>query len=406
MKRRSYGIWIVLGLLALLFSFFYLWFTLFPGGVSTQALTYFKAEQIQNGRAYSFLPRLIYVLSFLFQAGFLVWFIWSGRAESLSRRCLQFPRGKAWVGILTFFVIVWVYLCLIQLPLSFLSGFYWQHLWGFSTQSLGSWVKDFIQESGLDLLISGAGVLFLFSAFRMWPKTWWISCTFFFSLWLIIQSVVWPIWVAPLFNRFEPVQNPEISAMVHELADKAGLEIDQILVMDASKRTTKANAYFAGLGGTKRIVLYDNLIRDYSPEEIKAVLAHEIAHWQKGHIVKGLLLGILGSLILWGGAYLVLGPGRTGNRHPPEVWAVFLLFVMVATFVSSPVQNYISRQMEIEADQTAIQLTGDAQAAIRLQTHLALKNRSDLSPPEFIEWFSYTHPSVLTRIEKIKEQGK
>jgi STE24 endopeptidase len=404
LQPRSNTLWIFLISLALLFSSLYLWSTLFPGPVDSRALSFFKAEQIQAGRTYSIGPRLTYLLSFLLQVSFLIWFIRSGRAWSLSRKCEQWAHEREWLGILTFFLVVWMALKLISLPMNFFNGFYWQHLWGFSTQSMGSWWLDYTKEAGLDLLMSGIGVLLLFLAFRIWPRTWWMMSALFFSVWLIIQSVFWPIVVAPLFNRFEPIHNVEVTTMVHELAQKAGLGIDQILVMDASQRTTKANAYFAGLGETKRIVLYDNLLNQYSQEEVRAVIAHEMAHWQKGHIIKGLLLGILGSFILWGGAYIALRAGISGNHYPPMTWAVFLLFIMLASFASNPIQNTISRQMEVEADQTAVRLTGDTASAIRLQMNLSLRNRSDLSPPSFIEWFGYTHPSVLSRIEKIKEQ--
>lgn len=404
-QTRANTLWVFLISMALLFSTLYLWFTLSPGPVDSEALTLFKTEQIQAGRAYSIGPRFTYILSFLLQIVFLIVLIRSGRAWQLSSVCERWARGREWLGIIAFYFTLWILFNAISLPLSFINGFYWQHLWGFSTQTLGSWWLDFLIQAGLDLMISGVGVLLLFWAFRIWPRTWWIMGALFFSLWLIIQSVLWPIVIAPLFNHFEPVQNHEVTNMVHELAEGASLEIGEILVMDASQRTTKANAYFAGLGHTKRIVLYDTLLTQYSLDEVKAVIAHEIAHWQKGHIVKGILLGILGSFIVWGGAYLVLRSGITGNHYPPMAWAVFLLFIMLASFVSNPIQSSISRQMEIEADQTSVLLTGDKTAAMRLQINLALRNRSDLSPPPFIEWFSYTHPSVLTRIEKIKEQG-
>lgn len=401
MKVESRIIWALLIFFALLFSFLYLWFTLFPGAIKPETLNYFSVEQIQKGRAYSFVPRLMYIIGFLSQVGFLLWLIGSGRAESISRLCLRNTRGHHWFGILTFFLVIWFILSFIRFPLNYWSGFYWQHQWGFSTQTFGTWITDYFKESVIDLLISSGGVLLLFLAFKLWPRSWWLVGALFFSLWLVIQSVLWPILIAPLFNRFEPVRNPKVTTMVQELADKAGLHIDQILVMDASQRTTKANAYFAGLGETKRIVLYDNLLNQYSFDEVKAVIAHEMAHWQKGHIVKGIFLGILVSFLIWGCAYLVIRPGIIGNTYPPSVWAVFLLFVMLAMFMISPIQNYSSRQMELEADQTAVFLTEDPKAAVRLQMNLALRNRSDLSPPPFIEWFSYTHPSVLTRIEKI-----
>lgn len=402
-QTRANILWILLISMALLFSSLYLWFTLFPGPVGSEALSFFTLEQIQDGRAYSIGPRLTYILSFVLQVAFLIWLIQSGRAWQLSSACERWARGREELGILAFFFVLWILVNIIRLPFSFFNGFYWQHLWGFSTQSMGSWWLDFLKEEGLDLIMSGVGVLLLFWAFKIWPTTWWIVGALFFSAWLIIQSVLWPIVVAPLFNHFEPVQNSGVTRMVHELAGEAGLDINEILVMDASQRTTKANAYFAGLGHTKRIVLYDNLLNQYSLEEVKAVIAHEMAHWQKGHIVKGILLGILGSFIVWGCAYLVLRSGIRGNHYPPMAWAVFMLFLLLATFVSNPIQNLISRQMEIEADQTSVHLMGDATAAMSLQMNLALRNRSDLSPPPFLEWFSYTHPSVLTRIEKIKE---
>lgn len=404
-QTRANMLWVFLISMALLFSTLYLWFTLFPGPVDSEALTLFKPEQIQAGRAYSIGPRFTYIISFLLQVAFLIGLIRSGRAWQLSSACEQWARGKEGLGILGFYFTLWILLNVISLPLSFINGFYWQHLWGFSTQTLGSWWLDFFKQAGLDLIIGGVGVLLLFWAFRIWPRTWWIMGALFFSAWLIIQSVLWPIVIAPLFNHFEAVRNHEVTSMVDELAEEAGLEIDEILVMDASQRTTKANAYFAGLGHTKRIVLYDTLLTQYSLEEVKAVIAHEMAHWQKGHIAKGILLGILGSFIVWGGAYLVLRSGIRRNHYPPMAWAVFMLYIVLTSFVSNPIQSSISRQMEIEADQTSVLMTKDTTAAMRLQINLALRNRSDLSPPSFIEWFSYTHPSVLTRIEKIKEQG-
>lgn len=403
MKTRSTMIWIPLIALTLLFSLVYLWYALFPGSIRPEAVQLFGMEQIQQGRDYSKGIRISYILNFMFQVLFLIWILASGRGSRLSRACEQWARGRKWLGYLAFYLVIWLLLTLISLPFTFFSGFYWQQLWGFSTQTFLAWWGDFLKESLLDLVMGGVGVCLLFLAFRLWPKTWWLICGMLFSLWLVIQSLLWPVLVAPLFNHFQPVANPEIISMVNELANKADLAIDEMLVMDASIRTTKANAYFAGVGETKRIVLYDNLLNQYPLEEVKAVIAHEMAHWQKGHIARGLFLGTLGSFLVWGGAYLVLRREMSRHHVPPLVWAVFLLFVVLVSFVSAPLQNSISRQMEIEADQTSVLLTGNPQGAIQLQMNLALKNCSDLSPPGFIEWFSYTHPSVLTRIEKINE---
>lgn len=406
MKVRSNMIWIPLMVLTLLFSLLYLWYAIFPSQIRPEAVNLFGWEQIQQGQDYSRGIRVSYILNFILQVLFLVWFLASGRGSRLSQACEQWFPGKKWLSYLAFYFAIWSVLAIIRLPFTFFSGYYWQQVWGFSTQSLTFWWVDLLKESMLDLILTSVGVYFLFFTFRTWPRTWWIICSIFFSLWLVIQSLLWPILIAPMFNNFQPIENPEMISLVNELADKADLAIDEMLVMDASKRTTKANAYFAGVGETKRIVLYDNLLNQYRLEEIKAVIAHEMAHWQKGHIARGLFLGVLGSFLVWGGAYLVLRPEMSRRHIPPLVWAVFLLFILQVNFVSAPLQNSISRQMEIEADQTAVFLTGESSAAIQLQINLALRNRSDLSPPGFIEWFSYTHPSVLTRIDKIQEVGQ
>ncbi|GAB6179259.1 hypothetical protein JCM14036_05780 [Desulfotomaculum defluvii] len=207
-----------------------------------------------------------------------------------------------------------------------------------------------------------------------------------------------------MFNRFEAVQDPAILSMVNELSTKADIPVDEVQVMDASRRTTRANAYFAGMGQTKQIVLYDTLLKDYPPDQVKAVLAHEMAHWQQGHIVKGLTLGIFSNFILWGLLFIFIKTSLPPGTHfPPYTWALTLLFFTAVSFAASPLQSTISRGMEQEADRVSVQLTGDVQAAVRLQVNLVAKNSADVSPPAFIEWFSYSHPSVLNRIHTLQQ---
>jgi STE24 endopeptidase len=175
-----------------------------------------------------------------------------------------------------------------------------------------------------------------------------------------------------------------------------------VLIMDASRRTTRANAYFAGVGQTRRIVLYDTLLADYPPDEVKAVVAHEMAHWRLGHITRGLTWGILGNIVLWGVLFLTLKVTLLPSlRYPPHTWAVILLFFLLVSFAGNPVQNYFSRVMEKEADRAAVELTGDPAGAVNLQVDLAARNLSDVAPAPFVEWFSYSHPPAIKRINAI-----
>ncbi|OPX86721.1 MAG: Protease HtpX [Pelotomaculum sp. PtaB.Bin104] len=403
MQLRFNVIWLILIVAVGMFSLLYLWFSLFPGRVGPGIGNYFSAEQINQGRQYNNVLRLAYLTNFLVQVLFLLWLVFSGRAEAFSHR-MQQVAGSYSGGILLFFLTLWLLLKLLDLPFTLFSSYYWQHQWGFSTQSLGAWWLDYIKGSGLELVLSAMGVGLLFWVINRLPNAWWLAGAGFVSLWIVFQTFLWPVVVSPMFNRFTPVEDPTVNSMVHKLSEQAGLPVDQAFVMDASRRTTKANAYFTGLGQTKRIVLYDTLLADYPPEQVEAVVAHEMAHWRLGHITRGLLLGILGSFVAWGLLFVVL---RTtlpvSGRAQPYAWAVILLFFMLASFFSGPLQNYFSRSMELEADRSAVILTGNVPAAVRLQVDLAAKNVSDVAPAPFIQWFSYSHPPALKRIEILQQ---
>ncbi len=404
---RLNGIWPVLVLLAGTLSLLYLWFSLFPGRVAPETWQYFSAGQVDLGRQYNKILRLMFIGSFFSQAAFLLWLVFTGRAAALSRWSEQAAGGNYTASLLLFFLVLWLALLVLELPFNFFSSYVWQHQWGFSTQSLASWWSDYVRSAGLGLVLAAAGAVILFRVMGRWPGAWWLAGAALFSAWLVIQSYLWPVLVSPLFNRFEPAADPAVISMVQELSQKAGLPVDQVLVMDASRRTNRANAYFAGLGGTRRIVLYDTLLRDYPPDQVRAVVAHEMAHWSKGHIVRGLALGALGSFALWGLLFLTLRSTvpLVCGRYPPGAWAVILLFFLLVSFAGTPLQNYFSRGMEREADRVAVMLTGDVEGAVRLQEDLAVKNLSDVAPAPFIRWFSYSHPPAVSRIEQIRQAG-
>jgi STE24 endopeptidase len=397
---------LVLLVTAGVFALLYLWFTLFPGRAVPGAGRYFTTDQVERGREYQRGLRLVSTGSFLVQAFFLAWLVFGGRAAVLSTWALELT-GSYWGGVLLFFFVLWLALRVLNLPFRIFSSYCWQRRWGFSTQTFRAWWIDYLKGAAIDLILSAAGAVLFFWVAARWPAAWWLAGAALFFVLYIFLVFIWPLVVAPLFNRFEPAADPAVVGMVRELAQKAGLPVEQVLVMDASRRTTRANAYFTGLGRTKRIVLYDTLLRNYPLEQVRAVVAHEMAHWCRGHVMRGLALGVMGSFVIWGLLFVALrGTIPVSAPYPPHAWAVVLLFATLGFFVSSPLQNFISRRMEEEADRVAVQLTGDAAAAVRLQVELAAKNLSDVSPPAFIRWFSYSHPPVLERIGVVRKAGK
>jgi len=400
LERRINRRWLGLIILAATMSAIYFESALFPGKINPIVLQYFPIEQAISARTYSLVPRVLFITSFILQSIALIWLVFSPKGAAIARWLEQRSYGHYWKRILVYFSLLWFFLRLLRLPFTLFGSYYWQQAWGFSTQSLASWWLDYAKNAALDLFLSTFGVLLFFFILKQWPKIWWVIGATLFAVWLVLQNFLWPVIVSPLFNHFEPVKDPAVINMVKDLAYKAGIQVDEVLVMDASRRTTMANAYFTGLGTTKQIVIYDNLLKNYPLDEVGAVLAHEMGHWQKGHIFEGLALGILGNFLAWGLLALFLrGFTPASGHYLPQLWAGFQLFFLLILMVTSPLQSYISREMEKQADQVSLELTENPASVVRLQIDLTTKNLSDVSPPNFIVWFEYTHPPVLSRIE-------
>ncbi|SPF51477.1 Zn-dependent protease with chaperone function (fragment) [Candidatus Desulfosporosinus infrequens] len=159
------------------------------------------------------------------------------------------------------------------------------------------------------------------------------------------------------------------------------------------------------MGTTKRIVIYDTLLRNYSLPEVKAVIAHEMGHWRHNDVIHGLFYGMIGGFIVFGLLTFLLKPWLPKNsKKPPQLWAALQLALILLLFVSNPLQNAISREMELNADHFSLELTGDLPGEIQLQKDLASTSLSDLSPPSFIVWFSYSHPPALARIDALEKE--
>ena len=398
MQQIGVIIWSCLLTTSAVMGITYLWCTLSPGAPEPSVFAYFSQTQIEQGRAYSQLMRISYIASFAAQCFFLAWLAFSGRSSVISQHFDRSALSPVIVSLFSF-AVLWLMLQLISLPFTYFSSFVVQHHWGLSTQTAGSWFSDYLKSAGIELLLAGAGAIILFKLMMSLPRLWWFATAILLSVWIVAASYLWPVVVSPLFNRFTPSDNPAISDMVKRLADKADIPVNEVLIMDASKRTNRTNAYFAGVGNTRRVVLYDTLLRDYPLDEVESVVAHEAAHWRQSHIVKGMLWGILGSILGWGALQIVLR-STLPTVAVPHVWVYILLFFYLGSFVTLPLQNAISQQMEREADLIAVSLTQNPQAAIRLQINLAVKNLSDVAPAKYLRLFS-THPPAIERITAI-----
>ncbi|MGH2788110.1 MAG: M48 family metalloprotease [Actinomycetota bacterium] len=279
--------------------------------------------------------------------------------------------------------------------------------WGLSTQGIAGWTGDYLRATGVSVVVAAVSALAFFGIVRWQPRAWWVIGWAAFSLLSLLFVFLWPLAVAPLFNRFESLPPGPVRQEAFALAERAGVTIDDVLVADASRRSTVENAYVAGIGSSKRLVVYDTLLEAGDTDETAFVIAHELGHRSENHVLKGTLAGILGIAV--GFAILAWLAGRGA----PWGWAgatgiadfralpVVLLFALIVRTAALPVENYLSRRFEARADEIALELTGDSATAVRTFRRLAYTNIADLRPPSMAVGLLFSHPPVRDRIEAV-----
>jgi STE24 endopeptidase len=300
-------------------------------------------------------------------------------------------------------IAVVVLLAVARLPLSAWTGFILERRWGFSTQTSGGWLRDWGKSVAVRAVMGAFIFLLLFAVIDRW-EAWPLLAAPGAALVVVVLSYVAPVVLEPLFNRFEPLRDEELAAELRELSRRAGVPVDEILVADASRRTTKENAYVSGLGSTRRVVVYDTLLRRASPREVRLVVAHELGHRRARHVAMGTAVGALGAAAAVGLLWLLLrwepaldwvdASGPTDPRLVP----LLMLGAEVLGLLTLPVAAAVSRRWEREADRASFALTGDPEGFADMERNLALANLSELAPGRLVYLLLFGHPTPPERI--------
>jgi len=366
--------------------------------VRSDPLVLFTREEVERGRRYHrpLLLALVLDLALSFVALALLAF---GPPGDVLESVLE--RLPWWAGVPLAGALVTVLLALVRSPLAFWRGQLRERRWSLSTQSAAAWVVDWLKALAVGAVLAAGALLGLAALVRWQPSLWPLPAAFAAAGLVLLLGFVAPLVLEPLFNRFAPLGDPGLRADLLELAREAGAPVKEVLVADASRRTRKQNAYVSGLGASRRLVLFDTLLEGSDPREIRAVVAHELAHRRERHVAKGTLVGMAGAalfvLVLW----LVLPSGPDDARAVPLV----LLVVLALELAALPPWAALSRRWERVADRVALALTHDPGAVEAVFRRLATANIADLDPPRAAHLLLGTHPTLPERIATARASG-
>lgn len=357
----------------------------------------YTVENIQFGFVTS-LFNTLFVLLFLFGGVLNVYNSWIASVN------LSFIVS----GLLFFLILIYADTAL-TLPFSLYSTFKIEKKFGFSNMTPGLWIADFAKSILISTILAGLLMSAGLYLVQKSPNSWWLWVWGFFLIFSIFIMYISPYVIEPLFNKFTPLDDETLEAGIHDMMRKVGIKVSRVFKMDASKRTKHTNAYFTGIGKVKRIVLYDTLLEKMDNDEILSVLAHEVGHWKKKHILKRLVVTEVVALVTLYLAFRLLESDfllTLFNINEVTFFAkiVILGFLgSIATFPFSPLFNSISRKHENEADRYAFDLTGNTKSLKSALVKLSKDNLSNLYPHPIYVSFHYSHPPILQRIKNLEE---
>jgi STE24 endopeptidase len=279
-----------------------------------------------------------------------------------------------------------------------------RHRYGLSTRGWWLWLRDVAVATSISVVLTALALLSLLWLVRRAPRVWWAWAAVAAAGFVVIGSFLYPLVIEPAFNRFESMPAGELRTDLLALADESGVPVQDVLVSDASRRTTALNAYVSGFGSTRRIVVYDTVLDRLPDDEIESIVAHELGHVVNGDVLTGTLTGALGAaaatallgwLLSWAPLLRRAGADSPGD---PRVVPLVLLLLAAGGLVSTPVHNLVSRQIEARADLHALDLSKDPDAFVSMQRRLATTNLSDPDPPAGWQWFFGSHPTAAQRV--------
>jgi Zn-dependent protease with chaperone function len=365
---------------------------------------------------YHRLKRIVGIVSFAWSALLLVALLATGASAGLRDAANALaawaePSIRVWLVVGIYVVLLTLVNEIGGLPLAFYGRFLVERRYGLSNQTLGDWAYDQIKSLvvGLALGVGAASIVYFFIRRSVGDGGWWLPVGLVFALLIVGLANLGPVLLLPLFYSFKPLQRDALRTRLSSLAERAGARVIGVYEWGLGSKTKKANAALTGLAGTRRILVSDTMLADYSDEEIEIVLAHELSHHVHGDIWKG--LAFEGALMLAGffAASHILGAsvGALGLSGAADVAGLPLLLLVAGavSLVMVPIAHALSRAHERRADRFALELTRNPAAFISAMRRLGAQNLAEERPSRIVQWLFYSHPPIRERIATARQYG-
>ena len=364
-----------------------------------------EMTRVEKARQYHRTGRRLAVAEFLLGAAYLIWLLVSGWTFYFRHLAYQAGGGPAvWVGV--YFVLAMSVFELISLPLGVYSGYVVEKRYGLLNQSAASWVWDLVKSWLVGLGLGLIAVELLYLIIRLAGSWWWLPAGLAFTLLFVVLAQLAPVLIFPIFYKFKKLEENDLTSRLTDLCSRAGTEVMGIYEWGLSEKTRKVNAALTGWGPTRRVILSDSLLAQFTPSEIEAVLAHELGHHRRHHL--WLLLGlqvivVFAAFIAADLLFRFLGPvfGLESLQDAAGMPLLGLSFTIVG-LIALPLVNTVSRRLERQADQFALEMTDLAGSFVSALERLAVMNLSEMSPHPVIEFMFHGHPSPARRIAEAK----
>ena len=367
-------------------------------------------DRQEQAKAYARINRRLALLELLIGAVYtLAWLVF-GWSQALEASLLQITSSD-WLLVAGFAGIFGGIYFLITLPFSYYNGFVLPHRFGLSNQNLAGWLGDLAKGLVLSAVLGILIIEIVYAVLRLSPDWWWLWVAAILLLFTILLANLAPIILMPIFYKFVPLgdEHAELVERLLHLAERADTRVRGVFTFDMSRRTKAANAALTGLGNTRRIILGDTLVNEFTTDEIETILAHELAHQVHRDIPVGILLESAMTLI---GLYLASwgmrwGVAYFGFSSPADVAAMPLFIAVMGAYslVTMPLGNAFSRWRERRADEYAVRATGNGAAYASALARLANQNLADVEPEAWVEFLLYSHPALSKRIAMAQNLG-